>query len=245
MPDGAAAAAWHVRFPTGRGAKLQVMLQQLVASARFQSDVLAKKRLTVDDSSTGIALAIHCMVSDAGLIVLACTEADYPTRIVFGNGLLSRVASVADGMLGVDAFVAAGRGAPGSVRRVNLGDRATAELERVCADFEDKGGHDSLVRVQNQVDEVQGLMHGTLDTMLQNQEQLTSLRGKTEAIAGASKGFYREARTTRQSLECDEVRMKLVLAGVGVLFFLWLFRGWIFGGDEEEEGLLPPPSPPA
>ena len=41
---------------------------------------------------------------------------------------------------------------------------------------------------------------------------LTSLQGKTDAIAGQSKGFYREARTTRQSAQCEEMRMKLGLA---------------------------------
>ena len=44
-------------------------------------------------------------------------------------------------------------------------------------------------RVQGEVDEARSLMHGTLESMLQNQEQLTSLQGKTDAIAGASKGL--------------------------------------------------------
>ena len=156
MQENTAAAAFHVRLPGGAGgARLLVMLQQLVASARFQDDVRSKGRMTVDDSSTGINIAVHCMLSPGGLVIMACTQQDYATRIVFpsasGGGLLARVASVADEMLGTDAFVAGGRGAPGSVRRVQLGERVTAELERVCSDFEDQGAHDTIARVQGEV----------------------------------------------------------------------------------------------
>ena len=90
-------------------------------------------------------------------------------------------------------------------------------------------------------------MHGTIDTMLSNQEQLTSLQGKTDAIAGQSKGFYRDARTTRRNAQCEEMRMKLGLAVCGVIVFLFFFGGWIFGGDDEDDHPRwhVPPSPPA
>jgi len=249
MQEGAVAAAFHVRLPGGAGgARLLVMLQQLVASPKFQSDVFAKTRMTVDDASTGVEISVHCMVSAGGLVLLACTQQDYPSRIVFpsssGGDLLARVSDVADEMLGVDAFVAGGRGAPGSVRRVQLGDRVTAALERICADFEDKGAHDSVARVQGEVEEAKGLMQGTLESMLHNQDQLTSLHSKTDAIAGQSRGFFREARTTRRQMQCEEFRNKLIIASVAVLLFFWIFGGWIFGGDEQPMKLHIPPSPP-
>lgn len=156
MHEGAVAAAFHVRLPgSAGGARLGVFLQQLVASSKFQADVRAKGRLTVDDASTGRDIAVHCALSPGGLIVLVCTQPDYPTRTIFpspaGGGLLARVGGVADDMLGTDAFVAGGRGAPGSVRRVNLGEGVTAALERACADYEDRGAHDSVARVQGEV----------------------------------------------------------------------------------------------
>ena len=40
--DGAAAAAYHIRLPKNSyGTKLEMMMQQLVSSARFQQDVRA------------------------------------------------------------------------------------------------------------------------------------------------------------------------------------------------------------
>ena len=70
-------------------------------------------------------------------------------------------------------------------------------------------------RARAQVDEARSLMHGTIDNLLSNQEQLTSLQGKTDAIAGQSKGFYRDARTSRRQAQCEEMRMKLGLALCG------------------------------
>lgn len=89
-------------------------------------------------------------------------------------------------------------------------------------------------------------MHGTINTMLSNQEQLTSLHGKTDAIASQSKGFYRDARTTRRNAQCEEMRMKLGLGLCAVLLFFFFFGGWIWGGDDDDDlPLLPSPPPPA
>ena len=81
-----------------------------------------------------------------------------------------------------------------------------------------------------QVDEVQGLMQGTIENMLSNQEQLTSLRGKTDAIAGQSKGFYRDAKTNRQKAQCEDMQCKLILGGAAVLLFFFLFGALVIVG---------------
>ena len=95
-------------------------------------------------------------------------------------GMLSQLSDIADDLLGVDTFVATGKGAPGTVKRVPTTERLTSAFERLCADYEDKGSHDSVSRVQREVDEARGVMEGTLNSMLANQDQLTSLQGKTD-----------------------------------------------------------------
>ena len=96
-----------------------------------------------------------------------------------------------------------------------------------------------------QVDEARDVMSGTIDSLLQNQEQLTSLHSKTDDIVGQSRGFYRDARTTRRQAQCEEYRMKLLIA-CGVILVLWFFfGGWFGGGDDDDElRLHVPPSPP-
>ena len=254
-PDGAS-AAYHIRLPkSSYGAKLETMLQQLASSARFQADVVAKGRMTVDDSSIGLDIAVHCFVTPAGLITLACTRQDYPTRIVFPKqnmkdmatpaGLLGRLADVADDDVGIDSFVAAGPSAAGTVRRIQLAERVAATLERVCADYEDAGKHDSVSRVQAQVDEARDVMHGNINALLANQEQLTQLQSKTDDIAHDSRGFYRDARASRRQLQCTEFRNKMIGAVCCVIVFFFFFGGWIFGGDDDHHVTMHiPPSPP-
>jgi len=227
-----------------------------VVSTKFQSDVRAKGRLTVDDASSGIAIAIHCMVSPGGLVLIACTRQDYPTRVVFpastafgSSGLLGRIAEVADDMLGAESYVATGVGQPGNMRRVQLAPTAAQALERICAEFEDSGAHDTISRVQREVDETRDVMQGTIHQMLSNQEQLTSLQGKTDAIANQSQGFYRGARTTRRELQCQEYKGKLLCGAVAAFLFLIFFGGLFSGGDDDgvdgrQYVWHVPPSPP-
>jgi len=247
----AVAAAFHLRLPgTAEGARLAVLLQQLLASTTFQRDLISKTRMTVDDSSTGISFSIHCMLSD-GLCIIACTKQDYPTRVVFSSpaapskGLLAELATVASEHLGAEIFTT-GAGMGGTVRKVQLAPKMAQMLERACADFEDPGSHDKIARVQRDVDDVRGVMQNNIDGLLANQEQLTSLQGKTDDIANASRGFYREARTTRRTMQCQEMRVKLIVGAVCLAVLLFLFRGWIWGDDEDTTVLPPsPPSPPA
>ena len=99
--QGSSAAAYHVRLPGASGNKLTELLQKLLQSDKFQSDVFTKGRMTVDDTSR---VAVHCMVSRQGLILMACTRPEYPTRFTFpasgaqtqSANLLTKLAEVAD-----------------------------------------------------------------------------------------------------------------------------------------------------
>lgn len=217
--------------------------------------MVAKGRMTVDDGSIGLDVAVHCYVTESGLVALACTRQDYPTRIVFPSkrsadlaapsSLLGRLSDVANEDLGSDSFVAAGRGTPGNVRRIQLSERVSATLERVCADYEDKGAHDSVARVQAQVDDARDVMQGNLSKLLGNHEQLTALQSKTDNIASDSKGFYRDSRTTRRAMQCAEYRNRLLAVVAVTLLILVLGHGWIFGDDQPQHYRLHiPPSPP-
>ena len=93
-------------------------------------------------------------------------------------------------------------------------------------------------------------MHGALDAMLQNQDQLTALQGKSDAIAGKAKSFYGDARSARRQLQCEEFRNQCVGAAVCVFLFVFLFHGWLFGDDYDSYDLgnyrlhIPPSPPP-
>jgi len=235
----AATAAFHVRLPGPQGAQLGVLLQQLLANSNFQHDLLSKGQMTVDDSSGGIAVSIHCLMSSDALCIIACTRPDYPQRVAFpsSNGrpsLLGELSHVAGTELGVEVF-STGAGMGGTVRKVQLAPRVVQALERVCSDYEDPGAHDQVARVQAEVDNVQGVMQNNIEQMLTNQEQLTSLQSKTSNIANVSKGFYRDARSARRSIQCSEYKMRFIAGGIIVALILFLFRGLLFGGSDDDE----------
>jgi len=242
----AVAAAFHIRLPGSEGARLGILLQQLLASSKFQRDLIAKTRMTVDDASTGTAFSIHCMLAE-GLVIISCTKQDYPTRIVFPNstkskGLLAELATHATDTLGSEVFTT-GAGMGGTVRKVQLAPRMVQLLEHVCAEYEDPGNYDRITRVQQEVDDVRGVMQDNIDGLLTNQQELKSLQGKTNDIANASRGFYREARTTRRTMQCQAYQLHAIAGGVVIAFLLWLVHGFIWG--DSDGGVQPtPPSPP-
>ena len=102
-------------------------------------------------------------------------------------------------------------------------------LERVCADHEDVGGKDVVLRVQGEVDEVRGLMRDNIDQMLVNTDKLSELRGKADEMAGVSSSFYGAARANRKKVEWESLKHRAMIAAGGgsvFLFFTWpLFFG--------------------
>mmetsp|Transcript_42560 Transcript_42560/g.85405 ORF Transcript_42560/g.85405 Transcript_42560/m.85405 type:complete len:281 (-) Transcript_42560:310-1152(-) len=244
----AATAAFHVRLPGSQGAQLGILLQQLLANSKFQHDLLSKGQMTVDDSSGGIEVSIHCVMSVDGLCIVACTRTDYPQRVAFPSStqtspsLIGELSRVASAELGVEVF-STGAGMGGTVRKVQLAPKVVQSLERVCADFENPGAHDTVSRVQAEVDSVHGIMQSNIEQMLTNQEQLTSLQGKTSNIANVSKGFYRDARSARRSIQCSEYKMRIIAAAIIGILILFLFRGFIFGGSDDDDVSPPPPAP--
>ena len=122
----------------------------------------------------------------------------------------------------------------GGVRRVPLASKVATALERACADFEDPSCHDSVSRVQAQVDDVRGVMQGNIDSLLANADQLSNLQSKTDAIAGASKGFYREARGNRRQAQWQEYKLKFMIFGGGAALLFIVFGGTIFGRTNAE-----------
>jgi hypothetical protein len=247
--DGTVSAAYHSRVPGKGGSKLTSLIGSLLSSKAFRESLLVKSVLTVDDSSLGTPAAVHCRVFSDGLVLIVVTHRDYPTRVVFedveagGGGLLGAVYRVATDCIGLSAMQDAARhyvarpatSGAAPPRTVELAPGVVTAFERACADYEDVGAHDSISRVQAQVDDARGAMSANIRSMLENQEQLTNLQGKTDQMAAVSKGFYKSARTTRTSIQWQELRVKLVLGGVGLLVFLWIFGPMIFGSKEEEE----------
>ena len=134
------------------GKQTLAILQRLLVSTKFQTDIREHVRLTVDDSG----LSIHCMCY-RGLVLLVCTAPEYPQRLVFpptsdgaiAVGLLAHIGDIA-----VDTNIPAPEVGAVGIQVYTLPPRVAQALERVFADHEDIRSRDPILRVQAEVDEV-------------------------------------------------------------------------------------------
>jgi len=231
VSGGSVSAGFHVRPAGEEGKQIAAVLQRLLSSAKFQSDITVRERLTVDDGG----VSVHCMLAGGDLVLLACTKPDYPQRLVFppnvdgalAVGLLAHVGDIAADANLPDPAVTAARVKGLQVH--TLPPRVLQGLERACADHEDVRSRDAVLRVQGEVDEVRGLMRDNIDAVLINQDKMKDMGQKADRLVDISSGFYSNARTTRRQAQWTDFKMKAVLGGIVGFFVLWWIWPWIFG----------------
>ncbi|KAJ3052631.1 hypothetical protein HK097_005942 [Rhizophlyctis rosea] len=75
-------------------------------------------------------------------------------------------------------------------------------------------GPNKTQAVQQQVDEVVGIMQDNINKVMQRGEQLNSLQNKTEDLQNSSMQFRKGASKVRRQMWWKDVKMKLILAAV-------------------------------
>lgn len=62
--------------------------------------------------------------------------------------------------------------------------------------YQDPSQADSIMKVQNELDETKIVLHKTIESVLQRGEKLDSLVDKSEALSLSSRMFYKQAKKT-------------------------------------------------
>ncbi|KAL9536869.1 hypothetical protein MBANPS3_012298 [Mucor bainieri] len=83
-------------------------------------------------------------------------------------------------------------------------------------------------RVQQQVDEVVGIMQENIDKVMQRGERLDDLRGKTEDLQATAGHFKRGANQVRKRMWWKDLKWKIIIA-VTILVILGVIIGSIVG----------------
>ena len=78
-----------------------------------------------------------------------------------------------------------------------------------------------------------------IDAVLLNTDRLQDLSSKADNLAGASRGFYGNARNNRRMMQWEDLKMKLILGGIVFVIFMWFTWGWWFGGDDDDQDAEP------
>ena len=69
-------------------------------------------------------------------------------------------------------------------------------LEHYIKKYQDPSQADSIMKVQQELDETKIVLHKTIESVLQRGEKLDSLVDKSEALSSSSRMFYKQAKKT-------------------------------------------------
>ncbi|KAI7904976.1 synaptobrevin-domain-containing protein [Cokeromyces recurvatus] len=90
------------------------------------------------------------------------------------------------------------------------------------------GNNSKTTRVQQQVDEVVGIMQENIDKVMQRGERLDDLRGKTEDLQATAGHFRRGANQVRKRMWWKDLKWKIIIA-VTIIVILAIIIGSIVG----------------
>lgn len=71
-----------------------------------------------------------------------------------------------------------------------------SNLQDYIAKYQDPKNADSIMKVQNELDETKIVLHKTIESVLQRGEKLDSLVDKSHDLTNSSKMFYKQAKKT-------------------------------------------------
>lgn len=70
------------------------------------------------------------------------------------------------------------------------------QLEAYLKKYQDPTQADSIMKVQQELDDTKVVLHKTIEGVLQRGEKLDSLVDKSEALSSSSRMFYKQAKKT-------------------------------------------------
>ncbi|ORY95780.1 Longin-like domain-containing protein [Syncephalastrum racemosum] len=121
----------------------------------------------------------HVYSHPRGVTGVIFSDKEYPMRVAFG--LLNKI---------LDEFLVK---FPAETWKPNL---PYPELEDYLKKYQDPKQADTIMRVQDELNETTAILQKTIDSVLQRGEKLDSLVDRSEALSSQSKMFYKTAKKT-------------------------------------------------
>lgn len=127
----------------------------------------------------------HTYTRSEGLACVVITDKDYPVRPVYT--LINKI---------LDEYL--------SLHPANEWKSVAATtpslhydaLDQYIKKYQDPSQADSIMRVQQELDETKIVLHKTIESVLQRGEKLDLLVDKSEALSSSSRMFYKQAKKT-------------------------------------------------
>ena len=160
-------------------------------------------------------------LSGAGLTYLVVAKADLGRRVPFGflveikNRFLKSYAPGTTDFASLPAYGAAAFNA--SLKDLMHSYGTTAA-----------GQEDAFSNVQNEIDNVKGIMTQNIERVLERGERIDLLVDKTDRLGGSARDFRVRSRGLRRRMWWKNVKL-MVLLGVVIIFLVYLLVGFACG----------------
>ncbi|RLV93117.1 Synaptobrevin YKT6 [Spathaspora sp. JA1] len=152
----------------------------------FFSETVAKRTTSGQRQSVEEGSYIgHTYARSEGLACVIITDKEYPVRPVYTliNKILEEYLSLHQS----SEFV--------NIEATNQ-SLAYDQLEVYIKKYQDPSQADSIMKVQQELDETKVVLHKTIEGVLQRGEKLDALVDKSEALSSSSRMFYKQAKKT-------------------------------------------------
>ncbi|VVT56841.1 uncharacterized protein SAPINGB_P005328 [Magnusiomyces paraingens] len=128
----------------------------------------------------------HVYARSEGVAAVIISDKEYPVRVAFS--LLNKI--LEEYLVKYPASVIAG------ATTANAPTTKFLELDTYLAKYQDPQNADTIMRVQQELDETKIVLHKTIESVLDRGEKLDSLVDKSEALSASSRMFYKQAKKT-------------------------------------------------
>ncbi|ODQ66678.1 snare-like protein [Nadsonia fulvescens var. elongata DSM 6958] len=143
----------------------------------------AGQRQSVEEGANYVG---HVYARSEGLAGVVITDKEYPVRVAF---------SLLNTML--DSYITRFPRAEWiNVTQATPTSLALPELDQMIVKYQDPHQADSILKVQQELDETKIVLHKTIESVLARGEKLDSLVDKSEALSSTSRMFYKQAQKT-------------------------------------------------
>lgn len=128
----------------------------------------------------------HVYARSEGVAAVVITDQEYPVRVAFS--LLNKV---------LDEYLVKYQAATiQEATKPNNASMALPALEQYIKTYQDPQQADTMMKVQQELDETKIVLHSTIKSLLERGEQLDSLVEKSGALSATSRMFYTQAKKT-------------------------------------------------
>lgn len=141
------------------------------------------QRQSVEEGSDYVG---HAYTRQEGLSAIIVSDREYPVRVAFS--LLNKVLDEYLSKYPKNQWI--------SATTDNHSGLEFPQLDEYVRKYQDPQQADTIMKVQQELDETKIVLHKTIESVLARGEKLDSLVDKSEALSASSRTFYKSAKKT-------------------------------------------------